>query len=136
MYTDSIIDLASMLKVKPETVFKWAVAGKIPVVWTGYTTPEVSIPRVDWRVVGRNSGWFTDKVRAVLWKRQGGACFYCGTLQSTIAAIFENSWMQRNHWAFQVEHVIPRSKGGSNGAENLVLACPFCNRAKNGELYR
>ena len=120
-----------MLSVKPERVFKWAVAGKIPVVWTGYTTPDVSIPRVDWRVIGRNSGWFTEKLRAALWERQSGICFYCRTPQATIAAIFGNSWMEHNQWALQVEHVIAKSKGGSNDAENLVLACPFCNRAKN-----
>lgn len=32
--------------------------------------------------------------------------------------------------AFSVEHVIPRSRGGTATAENLALACQGCNNAK------
>lgn len=32
----------------------------------------------------------------------------------------------------EVDHVIPRSQGGSNSLSNLVLACPPCNGAKGG----
>lgn len=31
---------------------------------------------------------------------------------------------------FEVDHVIPRSKGGGNHIENLQLLCPSCNRIK------
>jgi len=31
---------------------------------------------------------------------------------------------------YHVDHVVPLSKGGSNGPENLVLACPTCNMQK------
>lgn len=30
----------------------------------------------------------------------------------------------------EIDHVIPRYKGGSNHASNLVPACHFCNQAK------
>lgn len=31
---------------------------------------------------------------------------------------------------FEVDHVVPRAKGGSDHFENLQLLCPACNRAK------
>lgn len=34
----------------------------------------------------------------------------------------------------EVEHVHPRSKGGSNSVKNLVIACRSCNEAKSNQL--
>src|SRR5687767_2645852 len=31
---------------------------------------------------------------------------------------------------FQVEHIVPRSRGGSDELPNLALSCPPCNRRK------
>lgn len=31
----------------------------------------------------------------------------------------------------EIEHIVPRSKGGSDDERNLWLACPLCNRAKS-----
>ena len=33
----------------------------------------------------------------------------------------------------EIEHIIPRSKGGSNDESNLWLACPLCNRYKGNK---
>lgn len=54
-----------------------------------------------------------------LYKEQGGRCFYCDKSVGT---------------AYHVDHVIPLSRGGSNGPDNLVVACPFCNQSKNDRL--
>ena len=53
-------------------------------------------------------------------------CYYCG------AEIDENPenyhpWVLKKH----IEHVYPKSKGGTDDLENLVPACIDCNRAKN-----
>lgn len=45
-------------------------------------------------------------------------CAYCQTTEALIAITFE------------IEHIIPRSIGGSATIENLCLACPHCNRHK------
>lgn len=44
------------------------------------------------------------------------------------------------HWcsngcadAFHVDHVYPLSKGGSHREDNLVIACPDCNRRKGAK---
>jgi len=47
----------------------------------------------------------------------GGKCVYCGSTQR-----------------LQIDHVVPRSKGGANEISNLVLACQKCNRAKSDKL--
>ena len=49
-------------------------------------------------------------------------CAYCQTAESLTVTVFE------------IEHIVPRSKGGSTTFENLCLACPSCNRYKSDRL--
>ncbi len=51
--------------------------------------------------------------------RAGSRCEYCRMSQSLQGA------------TFHVEHVTPRSLGGSDSPDNLALACPACNLAKS-----
>lgn len=51
-------------------------------------------------------------------KRQKGKCYYC------------DCKLDKYH----VDHVIPLSRGGSDGAENKVLACPTCNLHKSNKM--
>ena len=48
-------------------------------------------------------------------------CGYCLSPQHLVMARLE------------IEHIIPRSKGGSNDESNLWLACPLCNRYKGNK---
>ncbi|MGK7927636.1 MAG: RNA-guided endonuclease IscB [Spirulina sp.] len=48
------------------------------------------------------------------WKRK---CAYCG----------------RENVPLEVEHIQPKSKGGSNRVNNLTLACRLCNQAKGNQ---
>jgi 5-methylcytosine-specific restriction endonuclease McrA len=52
------------------------------------------------------------KARQAVLKRDGYRCRYCGAPATT------------------VDHVVPRSRGGSDDPTNLVAACARCNRAK------
>ena len=36
--------------------------------------------------------------------------------------------------AFEVEHIIAEKHGGPTTADNLALACPYCNRFKGSDL--
>src|SRR5205085_3223733 len=47
-------------------------------------------------------------------EKWGRACAYC----------------QKRAVPLQVEHIVPRAKGGTNRIANLCLACEKCNRAK------
>lgn len=52
-------------------------------------------------------------LRAYLAQRDGPGCYYCGSPDATT-----------------LDHVIPRSRGGSWAADNMVLACVPCNLDK------
>lgn len=52
-----------------------------------------------------------------LWEKTGGHCAYCGRL---FASPLEMT----------VDHVIPKSRGGSNDKSNRLPACQRCNIAK------
>lgn len=50
---------------------------------------------------------------------QGGKCLYCGVCVAD---------------GYHVDHVVPLSRGGSNGPENIVIACAGCNTSKANKL--
>lgn len=47
-------------------------------------------------------------------RRNAKECYYCGTTRGP----------------FHRDHVIPRSRGGSDDESNIVIACASCNSAK------
>jgi hypothetical protein len=55
-----------------------------------------------------------DRVR----EAAGNRCGYCLSPQHLVLARLE------------IEHIVPRSRGGSNDESNLWLSCPLCNRHK------
>jgi 5-methylcytosine-specific restriction endonuclease McrA len=56
--------------------------------------------------------------RRVLFARDGWRCVYCGT----------------NGGRLTLDHVVPRSRGGSSVWENVVTACAPCNLRKGDRL--
>jgi len=54
------------------------------------------------------------EVREYLLEKWGRKCAYCGA----------------KHTPLQIEHIVPRARGGSNRISNLTLACDPCNQAK------
>lgn len=55
---------------------------------------------------------------AVLFEQQEGLCAYC---HEPLAS-------------YHVDHIVPLSRGGGNGADNICLACPACNMSKSDKL--
>lgn len=55
--------------------------------------------------------------------KQEARCHYCGE---------EVGYVGKDK--FQVDHFIPLSRGGSNWASNIVIACPGCNAAKGDQM--
>ena len=60
---------------------------------------------------GELFGW---EVRSYLLEKFGRRCAYC----------------RISHVPFEIDHQVPRSRGGSNRVSNLVLSCHSCNLAK------
>jgi len=56
-------------------------------------------------------------VREYLLEKFNRRCVYCGATDTRL----------------EVEHVVPRSKGGSNRVSNLVIACHPCNQSKGNQ---
>jgi 5-methylcytosine-specific restriction endonuclease McrA len=54
------------------------------------------------------------EIREYLLEKWGRKCTYCG----------------KENIPLQIEHIVPRAKGGSNRVSNLCLACEKCNLAK------
>lgn len=54
--------------------------------------------------------------KQTLLQRYGNVCYYCGCVTGK-----DN---------LQMDHIIPRSRGGTNAIGNLVLSCPDCNKVK------
>ncbi len=52
-------------------------------------------------------------------RSQKGRCYWC------------NAKLNGEH---HIDHVIPLSRGGSNGPDNIVIACPICNLSKGDKL--
>ena len=68
----------------------------------------------------------TTPLMRMLWRAQHGRCRYCKQLMVHIPGTVLDSSVT---W----DHVVPRSRGGSNAVENLVLACRSCNNLKGNK---
>lgn len=77
-------------------------------VWIAYDGP--LYPPIDWTGETKNRS----KRVAALIERDGPHCAYCECLPVL----------------YEVDHFIPKAKGGADLMSNLVLACSPCNRAK------
>ncbi|MFO7751028.1 MAG: RRXRR domain-containing protein [Desulfobacteraceae bacterium] len=57
------------------------------------------------------------EVREYLLEKWNRTCVYCGAQDTPL----------------EVEHIVSKSKGGSNRVSNLTLACNTCNQRKNNQ---
>jgi HNH endonuclease len=54
-----------------------------------------------------------------IWERDGGRCVWCA----------REAWPRDR----TVEHLLPRSRGGRDGAHHLLPACRSCNRERRSQ---
>jgi 5-methylcytosine-specific restriction endonuclease McrA len=112
--------LPPSLRSRVENIKTWSVRlGK----FTPLTEIAVEVVRFDMQILknpdihgieyqqGELQGY---EVREYLLEKFERTCVYCGEGDAPL----------------QIEHVIPRSKGGSNRISNLVTACESCNKRK------
>ncbi|MCJ2086518.1 HNH endonuclease [Methylobacterium sp. E-005] len=61
------------------------------------------------------AGWAA--IKSMVVERDGLVCAYCGDLAGP----------------FEIDHVVPYSRGGENDPSNLCVACKPCNRSKGAK---
>jgi len=62
-----------------------------------------------------------NRVRIVIYHRDGGTCMKCG--------------VKLSKKYFHVDHIVPLSRGGAEwDLDNLELSCPACNLTKGAKV--
>lgn len=65
-----------------------------------------------------NTDWIDQTTKLAIYLRDGVACVYCG------------KGGEEPETVLTLDHVRPRSRGGSDEAENLVTCCHTCKQAR------
>lgn len=65
-------------------------------------------------------GFIAPKIRYELLKKYNFTCQYCGR--------------EAPYVSLEIDHIIPRSKGGTNEIKNLIVSCWECNIGKSDSL--
>ena len=66
-------------------------------------------------------GFYTKQDIKAIYALQNGECHYCGT---KLGPIHEKN-------AYQIDHIVPITKDGTNWPGNLALTCALCNKRKH-----
>lgn len=74
---------------------------------------------------GQGSKWIREEKRLAIYLRDGLSCVYCGV------GIEDNENIR-----LSLDHLRPRSKGGSNHETNLVTCCGRCNSSRGARTFR
>ena len=89
-------------------------------------------------------------LQRAVFERDKYQCQYCGKVArwktSNGAGIIQLSekkptyyncgvFGRHDHKSFEIDHVIPISRGGKNVLKNLKLACRCCNRTKGDRVF-
>lgn len=81
----------------------------------------------------------TESKRLKVFNKNNGRCSYCNKkLHSKCNIILSSDGLYRkdckyNTQCFEVEHIVPKSKGGSSKLSNLLPSCAQCNREKGSK---
>lgn len=82
-------------------------------------------------VTGNKIGqWITNERRTAIYERDGWACAYCGQGPRTPIKA------KPGVGVLTLDHLHPRTLGGSNKSENLVTACVACNCSRQDDDWR
>jgi len=68
---------------------------------------------------------YTDEELSYVFDKNDGYCWHCGKKLA-----WKNYGRPRERGAWEVDHSLPLSRGGTDYLRNLVPACIECNRIK------
>lgn len=70
-------------------------------------------------------GWIRPAIRTAIYERDGHMCWLCGE------SVDYTADPQRDDWAPTLDHITPRSKGGTHDVSNLRTAHRWCNAVRS-----
>lgn len=115
-FPPSILSRIGNTVIWTERLSQWTPVTRIDVERVRFDTHLLQNPEiagVDYQR-GELVGW---EVRTYLLIKYGYHCVYCG----------------KTDCPFELDHILPRSRGGSNRISNLVLSCHECNATKGNQ---
>ena len=86
---------------------------KVMIENVSFDTAQMSSNTKLWGNNYQQGNLYQNKLRSFIFNRSNGKCVYCGAK------------------ATEVDHVIPKAKGGTNSSYNLVASCRSCNQKKS-----
>lgn len=86
---------------------------KVMIEHVSFDTAQMSSNTKLYGVKYQQGPLYQQKLRSFIFSRSNGKCVYCGAQ------------------AEEIDHVIPRAKGGTNSVYNLVASCRACNQMKS-----
>ena len=96
---------------------KWAPLTEISMELVRFDTQKLQNPEIS-GVEYQHGVLFGYEVKEYLLEKWGHKCAYCG----------------KKNVPLEVEHIVPKSRGGTNRVSNLTIACHTCNQTKGNEL--
>ncbi len=94
----------------------WAPVSALSVELVRFDTQQLQSPEIA-GVEYQQGTLFGYEVRQYLLEKWNHRCAYCGA----------------EHVPLEIEHIVPKSRGGSDRVSNLVLACHDCNQRKGNQ---
>jgi 5-methylcytosine-specific restriction endonuclease McrA len=112
----SLLSRVGNIRTWTTRLSKWAPVGRIEVEQVRIDTQLLQNPEISGTHYqqGTLAGW---EARAYLLVKYAYQCAYCRQADTP----------------FEVDHILPRSRGGSNRISNLCLACHPCNQKKGNQ---
>ena len=92
---------------------KFLNINKVMIENVNFDTAQMSSDIKLWGVDYQQGNLYQKELKSFIFNRSNGKCVYCGAK------------------ATEIDHVIPRSKGGTNSTYNLVASCRACNQIKS-----
>lgn len=106
--------------ISPEAKIRYATYNK---EWREKNADRVAATRATYRARREyDQGVITTEHIAHLWVWQQGRCWHCGIAMQKAG--------KGTPMAASIEHILPLDREGTNGSENVVLACRSCNFSK------
>ena len=86
---------------------------KVMIENVSFDTAQMTLDTKLWGSDYQQGNLYQKELRSFIFSRSDGKCVYCGAK------------------ATEIDHVVPRSNGGTNSTYNLVAACRSCNEKKS-----